>query len=80
MQKGQKNLMKWNNYDLLIDEKILKNINEFVPVESNGKSNSKSFWLTMGEHATGVFNAVIGNQIDMGNHEIQVNQLNNPDE
>ena len=66
MQMSQKKFVKWNNYDLLIDEKILKNIQQFVPVDNIGNSRSKSFRLTKKGQSTGVFNP-----INMGNNNIE---------
>lgn len=56
MQIGQKKYSKWNQYDVLIDQKLLNNIKEFVPADNSGKFNAKSFRLTKNGQATGVFN------------------------
>ena len=66
MQIGQKKFEKWNNYDLLIDEKILKNIQQFIPVDNIGNAHSKSFRLTKKGQVTSVFN-----QINVGNNNIE---------
>ena len=74
---GQKKFEKWNNYDLLIDEKILKNIQQFVPVDSIGNVHSKSFRLIKKGQVTGVFNQINDNNNNIGIQNIQEIGLNN---
>ncbi len=77
MQFGQKKFEKWNNYDLLIDEKILKNIQQFVPVDKIGNAHSKSFRLTKKGQVTGVFNQINVDNNNTENQNIQEIDLNN---
>ena len=68
---GQKNYSKWNQYDVLVDEKIMTSIKEFVPVDASGKSLSKSFRLTINGQITGVFNAINMNENNQGNRNME---------
>lgn len=70
MQMGQKKFVKWDHYDLIIDEKILKNIQQFVPVDGIGNTHSKSFRLTKKGQATGVFNPINLDNNNMGNRNV----------
>ena len=71
LQMGQKNYSKWNQYDVLVDEKIMTSIKEFVPVDASGKSHSKSFRLTKNGQITGVFNAINMNENNQGNRNME---------
>ena len=57
MQLAQKSFSKWNNYAVKIDESLINNINKFVPIDGNNKSNAKSYRLTKNRNSTGVFDA-----------------------
>ena len=57
MQLAQKNFSKWNNYAVKIDESLLNNIDKFVPIDGNNKSNAKSYRLTKNKNSTCVFDA-----------------------
>lgn len=55
MQLAQKNYAKWNNYEIKVEEALLNSIRQFVPIDGEKKSNSKSYRLTKNRIPTGVF-------------------------
>ena len=57
MQLAQKNFSKWNNSAVKIDESLLNNIDKFIPIDGNNKSNAKLYRLTKNKNSTGVFDA-----------------------
>ena len=46
-----------DGYDLEINANLINNIERFVPIDSNNKSNAKYYKLSKNGISTGVFNA-----------------------
>ncbi len=78
VQLAQKNYGKWNNYQIEINETLLNNIKDFVPIDGEKKSNAKSYRLTKNKLPTGVFiekkeenrnNIIEENQAQINNEE-----------
>jgi hypothetical protein len=68
----KKNYSKWNNFQIEVDERILNNLKQYMPIEGktifnsiSQKSNLKSFRLTKNGISTGVFNTINNGQINM---------------
>ena len=45
IQLIQTNFAKWYNYEVKIDESLLNNIRQFVPIDGGNKSNWKAYRL-----------------------------------
>ena len=73
MQMAQKNFAKWNNYSVKIDESLLDNIKNFVPIDGSNKTSAKAYRLTKNKLSTGVFG-------ENGNAQFENNQINLQDE
>ena len=52
-----KNYVKWSNFEVKIDESLLNNIKQFVPVDGGNKRNAKAYRLTKNGRETEVFKA-----------------------
>ena len=70
MQLAQKNFSKWNNFAVKIDESLINNINKFVPIDGNNKSNANLHRLTKNKNSTGVFDAK--RDLPLQNNEINI--------
>lgn len=76
---AQKNYYKWSNYEIKVDESLLNNIKNFVPVDGEKNTNSKAYRLTKNGRPTGIFNQKNGQNMQ-NNIQNQINlEINEED-
>jgi hypothetical protein len=66
-QKSQRNLNKWNNYNIKLTQEVYEKLKGFIPIQ-NTKNNTKAFRLKNKGEDTGIFKT-IPNQIGYINEE-----------
>lgn len=75
-QMGNNTLSKWEDYNLIIDKKILEKLEQFVPIDNyNGTKNNKGFRTTKNGRDTGIFKK-INNHDDVNDNINQINTNN----
>ena len=78
IQLAQKNMAKWNNYEIKVEESLLNSIQQFVPIDGEKKANSKSYRLTKNKIPTGVFSEKV--ELNQNNNIEQQQNLENVEE